>query len=486
MKGQNYIAGEWQKQSGSAFSSHDSATGEAIWTGASSEKSEVDSAVAAAREALPSWRRLSPENRCASVKQFIDSLDRYAPALVTAISQEVGKPPWEAISEVNAMVGKVEISIDAARWRCGDLFQSAPDHKITTTHRPHGVVAVFGPFNFPGHLPTGHIIPALLAGNTIVFKPSELTPLVGEILIRIWEAAGLPKGVVNLVQGGPETGKLLSSHPGIDGLFFTGSAATGLALSEQYGKTPEKILALELGGNNPLIVTDVEDLRSAALTTVISAFSTAGQRCTCARRLIVVENDPFIETVLEFVDGVQYGHHTDQPQPFLGPVISEHVQSHLIDIQEQLIDRGAIPLRPMQTGTRALLSPGILDVTGVSERTDEEYFGPLLQLIRVSNLQEAIEEANNTRFGLSASILTSKEDEFRTFYDLARAGIVNWNAPTNGASSRHPFGGIGLSGNHRPSAYYAADYCAYPVVSTEIPKLEMPKTIPHGITLKSS
>ena len=353
-------------------------------------------------------------------------------------------------------------------------------------HKPHGVVAVFGPYNFPGHLPNGHIVPALLAGNTVVFKPSELTPATAEEMVKLWEKAGLPAGVLNLVQGEKETGIALASHPGIDGLFFTGSSGTGKLIHQQFGGQPGKILALEMGGNNPLIVTELKNSKAAIHDTIQSAFITAGQRCTCSRRLFVPVGswgDQFISQLVDASSKLTVGHWDDDPQPFMGALISEQAANHILSAQQQLLKLGATSLleaRKLQEAT-ALLSPGIIDVTAVQHLPDEEYFGPLLQVIRYSDFMAAIDEANNTRYGLSAGLFSDKQQDYDLFLAHIRAGIVNWNRPITGASSEAPFGGIGESGNHRPSAYFAADYCSYPVASVESDSLIMPEKLSPGL-----
>jgi len=385
------------------------------------------------------------------------------------------------------MFNKIDISIEAYRNRTGESSREQPLGVLKTRHRPHGVIAVLGPFNFPCHIPNGHIIPALLAGNTVVFKPSEYTPLSAELTMKCWEKSGLPSGVINLIQGGRETGMYLSGNTNINGLFFTGSWNTGKILSEQFAKTPEKILALELGGNNPLVVCGVADFKAAALLTIQSTFITSGQRCSCARRLIVPkgkEGDDFVQELIEMIKKIKVGTYTDIPEPFMGPVISEDSATHLIASMEVLQSLGGKVLSKMRLLQldSGLLSPGLIDVTHISNRQDQEFFGPLLQLIRVRDFDAALLEANNTAYGLSAGIISDKKEYYERFLKSVRAGVVNWNTPLTGASSWAPFGGIGLSGNHRPSAYYAADYCAYPVASVEVEKATLPKSEVPGIS----
>src|SRR5439155_987622 len=203
------------------------------------------------------------------------------------------------------------------------------------------------------HLPNGHIVPALIAGNAVVFKPSEKTPATGALLVQCFHAAGIPEGVVRLLIGGPDQGRALASEPGIDGLLFTGSARAGMAIHKQFAETPHKILALELGGNNPLVVWAAKDIEPAAMIAVQSAY----------------------------------------------------------------------------------LTPALIDVTDVRDRPDEEIFGPVLQVIRVKDFDAAIEEANNTRFGLAASLVGGSPELYDKFWANVRAGVINWNKPTNGAPS---------------------------------------------------
>ena len=478
------IDNQWRSGTGAELHSLNPASGQTIWRGKTATSEQVDAAVSAARTAFAAWSVTALEQRIAVLEAFRARLEARKPELAETISQETGKPYWETLTEVAAMIGKIAISISAYAERTGER-RPAPGTLLR--HKPHGVVAVFGPYNFPGHLPNGHIVPALLAGNTVVFKPSELTPLVAERTLECWLEAGLPPGVINLVQGAKDTGIALAGHGGIDGLFFTGSPATGQALHRQFAGQTGKILALELGGNNPLMVHGVGNLEAAAYNTIQSAFLSAGQRCTCARRLIVpggAEGDRFIQALVQMMGGIQVGSHEQRPEPFMGPVISNQAAEQLLQVQDELQTMGGevlVRMRRLQVD-KPFLSPGLLDVSAIAERPDKEAFGPFLQLLRVADVETAISEANRTRFGLSAGLFSDDKTLFEQFYRHIRAGIVNWNRPLTGASSGLPFGGIGDSGNHRPSAYYAADYCAYPVATLETEQLSLPETFSPGLT----
>ncbi len=447
-------------------------TSEALWSGPAVDAAGVDATMARARRAAGAWALTALAERIAVARAYADQVRTAAEPLARLISQETGKPLWETRTEVASVVGKVEISIAAQAERAGVSAQDTGGMVQALRHKPHGVLAVLGPYNFPAHLPNGHIVPALLAGNAVVFKPSELTPAVGLYMAELWAKAGLPEGALQVVVGAAETGRALAGHPDLDGLLFTGSAMTGLALHRQFAGQPGKMLALEMGGDNPLVVWDAADAAAAAQLIVQSAYLSAGQRCTCARRLILPagpKGDAILDTVTALIDRVIIGAPFDEPQPFMGPVIANPAAERLLSAAESLIGHGARAIRPLNrlVEGRPFLSPALLDVTEVAERPDEEYFGPLLQLIRVPDFEAAITEANNTAYGLAAGLISDDEALYRRFWAGARAGIVNWNRPLTGASSKAPFGGVGLSGNHRPSAYYAADYCAYPVAGLE-------------------
>ncbi|MFS9380386.1 succinylglutamate-semialdehyde dehydrogenase [Citrobacter sp. ANG330] len=481
-----WINGDWVTGQGEHRVKKDPVRGDVLWEGQDADAAQVMQAARAARAAFPAWARRPFSERQVIVEKFAGLLENNKADLTAIIARETGKPRWEAATEVTAMINKIAISIKAYHARTGEQQSELPDGAATLRHRPHGVLAVFGPYNFPGHLPNGHIVPALLAGNTLLFKPSELTPWTGEAVIRLWEQAGLPHGVLNLLQGGRETGQALSALDALDGLLFTGSANTGYQLHRQLAGQPEKILALEMGGNNPLIIEDPADIDAAVHLTIQSAFVTAGQRCTCARRLLVkkgAQGDAFLARLVEVSQRLQPGRWDDEPQPFMGGLISEQAARNVFDAWQQFESLGGQTLlapRLLQPGT-SLLTPGIIELTGVTNLPDEEVFGPLLGVWRYERFDEAIAMANNTRFGLSCGLVSPDRAQFDQLLLEARAGIVNWNKPLTGAASTAPFGGVGASGNHRASAWYAADYCAWPMASLESPALTLPATLSPGL-----
>jgi succinylglutamic semialdehyde dehydrogenase len=483
----NFINGQWQAGHGAEMATIDPSNGRQTWSSLESTAEDVAAACGAARAAFEGWALTSLEERIAIVTRFRDLLKEDAEELARLIAEEVGKPLWEARTEVTTMANKVDISIQSYNSRTGESRNKVADGDAVLRHRPHGVFGVFGPYNFPGHLPNGHIVPALIAGNTIVFKPSEYAPRTAVKTVQLWEKAGIPAGVVNLVNGGRDTGIALGQNGEIDGVLFTGSSQTGAALHRQFAGQTGKLLALEMGGNNPLVVWDVKNVDAAVFMAISSAFISAGQRCTCARRLIVkegAEGDAFIARLVDVAAKLVVGPSDAEPQPFMGPVVSAAIAKRLVQAQHDMVAKGGkllLEMKLLQEGT-GFVSAGIVDTTHAQGIPDEEWFGPLLQVIRVKDFDAAIKAANNTGYGLASGLLSEDESLWKKYQVLARAGIVNWNRPTTGAASSAPFGGVGKSGNHRPSAYYAADYCAYPVASIENSALEMPAKLSPGMT----
>ncbi len=477
-----FINGEWVEGLGEYLVSTTPCENKVLWEKRTANPKQTEDAVESAKNAAPLWRQLPLEERHSIARRFSEILKNKQAELAKVISLETGKPLWESTAEVTAMINKVDISIHAQKERAGE----SANGKLFLSHRPHGVMAVFGAYNFPGHLANGHIVPALIAGNTVVFKPSDLTPYTAEFTVRCWQEAGTPPGVINLLQGNRAVGEALSNAD-INGLLFTGSSSTGKLIHQQMAGKPEVLLALEMGGNNPLIVGDAKDINSCVNTIINSAFMSAGQRCTCARRLIVVENSQSAELYKQLLDTTKrliVGRWDDEQEPFLGPLINIVAAKHLLQAQNNLISLGGRSLHAMQATKLGLpfLSPGILDMTEAANVPDEELFGPLLQMYRVNSFDAAIALANNTRYGLAAGLISDSPVEQETFKRDIRAGVITINSPTAGASSSLPFGGVGASGNHRPSAYYAADYSAWPQTLTQgEPTTQQKNTITRGI-----
>jgi len=467
-----YIGGQWRKGRGPALSKSCPATGEPVWSGGSADDAEVAEAVASARTAFRDWSRRPQSERTAILERYAEEIGKRTEAIAEVISREMGKALWDSRAEAATMKAKIAVSIAAQKERAGEKVEAAAFGAARLTHRPHGVMAVFGPFNFPGHLPNGHIVPALLAGNTCVFKPSELAPGIAALMAECFEAAGLPPGCLNIVQGGRETGGALIAQV-INGLLFTGSATTGVYFHKHFAGRPDVILALEMGGNNPLIIWNPADVDAAADIAAQSAYLTTGQRCSCARRVILPEGqfgDAVIEAIVARARGLRIGA-WNEPDIFMGPLVSEKARKQALDFQALLISHGAKPILALEGLPRGggFVSSGVVDVTAASGFPDEELFGPLMQVVRVKTFEEAIIRANATKYGLSGGLVSDDDSLWEMAYREMRAGVLNRNRPTAGASGSMPFGGPGLSGNFRPGAYYAADYCAWPQASQLAP-----------------
>jgi len=472
---------------GARFESYNPADDQLIWSGHADTQKEIEQKVIKAKHAWMDWSRQPLEQRIAVVKRFAAFLQQKQNIFAQLIAEETGKTLWESRQEVASMNNKVVISIDAYHSRTGQHDHIRDNIMQQVSHRALGVLVVLGPYNFPGHLPNGHIVPALLAGNAILFKPSEWTPMVAEFTLNLWHEAGLPEHVLQVVYGGAAAGECLIQQELINGVLFTGSFKTGQALHRHFAGKPEKMLALEMGGNNPLIAMDIEDVDAAVYHIVQSAFITTGQRCTCARRLIIHHDkrgDDVLERLVAVIKTLKIDDYHSVPEPFMGCLIDKSVAEKMLQTQQMWQEKetkSILPLRNLEDKT-AWVSPGVWDVTDC-QLPDEEVFGPLLQVIRAHHFDQALDIANATQYGLAAGLLTNNERLYSSFSQSIRAGVMSYNRPTTGSSSYAPFGGIGHSGNYRPSGFYAADYCAYPVSSQTAESLKVPQQMMPGITL---
>lgn len=486
----NLIGGKWIPIPGETIASRNPARPDrVVWRGASSPQAAHE-AIAAARDALPAWSSMSFDRRAEALRSFQKLAKDRADAFAEILCDETGKALWECKAEAGLLSAKVDITLEtgefSGRHRVTDFsFPMGETKRAACYFRPHGVMACLGPFNFPGHLPNGHIVPALAMGNTVVFKPSDKTPGVGQFLAELYaealDSVGAPPGVVNLVQGGVDVASAVIASPDIDGVLFTGSWPVGRKILEASLDYPGRMVALELGGNNPAVVLPDADLRQAAIEIVRCAFITTGQRCTCTRRLIVHEAvaDRLIPAIVEAASRLVVGDPRSAEPVFMGPIINEASQQAVFRFERRLAEAGGRVLlgsRPLEGREGWYVTPSIVEVDrfvnrpgddpeGFHPGCDEEIFGPLLRIARVSDLDGAIDQANRTRYGLAASIFTRDEQAQRRFLAECRAGCVNVNTGTAGASSKLPFGGLGNSGNHRPAGAFSLDYCAFPTAN---------------------
>lgn len=489
--GKHYIDGHWIAGSGKHFESINPCHAHCVWQGHIGTSAEAGAAFEAAKRAQINWGHLSWETRASYLETFANTVLKKKAILVHLISLETGKPLWEAETEADAVIQKIKLTIEAYQTRICSQFSQTETTRHHLGYKPHGVVVVLGAFNFPAHLSNGHIIPSLLSGNTVIYKPSEYTPLVAEFITQCFHESELPQGVLNLIQGDPTTAKALIALP-IQVVCFTGSYATGVKIHQQLSARPEVLLALEMGGNNPLVIDEkLDNIDAAVYLTLLSAYLTTGQRCTSARRLIIPNNktgSTFLNALQKAMHHLVIGPPENIPTPFMGPIIRPTQAMKHLNAAANLIYLGAEPITPMQiiTENSGFLSPGLLDMKKVHQPPDEEIFAPLLTLYRYDDFDEALALANQTKYGLVAGLFSDSEARFHKFYQTVRAGLINWNTATIGASSRLPFGGIGRSGNHRPSGYFAVDYAAYPIASLETDKLSIPNRLLPGVQLGSS
>ena len=484
----NFINGEWKNTLGEKFTSYSPINKELLWNCNKSTNDDVNLAVESAKSAFRIWSELEVKDRINYLQSYVDILKENKEELSKAIAYEVGKPLWEAITEVNSMIGKLEPSIEAFELRNKTIIKEQADGtKSVTKFKPHGVVAIIGPYNFPGHMPNGHIMAALLAGNTVILKPSEKVPFVSEKIMELWERANLPKGVINMIQGDKDTGENLCLNDDVNGVFFTGSKKAGQKIEELC--LHKKICVLEMGGNSPFIVWDTSNIDGAVITAIQSSFITSGQRCSTARRLIVPNNEfgnTFLDRLVKVSKNIKIGKPEDEEEPVMCSLQSKELVDNIINKQEKLISKGGkvlLEAKRINELGEAFIAPGIIDVTDISEVIDEEIIGPFVQITRVNDFTSALEVANNTCYGLAAGIITENKELYKIFERDIKAGVISLNKQLTGASKFAPFGGIKDSGNYRPSGFLATDYCTYAVAYAETEKVKEIKDLPKGIRL---
>lgn len=438
----------------------------------------VDKAVDSARKAFKTWQLVPFEEKKKLLLKFKTLLEKNHDRLENIICREVGKPSWETKTEIKSMINKIDITLKEGLdvIKSFEVQQAAKNSLGRCRYKPRGVLVVLGPFNFPGHLPNGHIIPALVTGNCVVFKPSELTPGTGQIYSEIIHQVGFPPGVFNLVQGEGRIGGYLAKHPDIDGILFTGSYDTGFKIQQETFHDYWKIRALEMGGKNATIILQDADINKALVDTIQSSYLTTGQRCSATSRIIIHKEvaSEFIERfhnlskdlIIDHPYAEQFGRKT----PFMGPLINDKAQEKYLKFQDMATREGAEKIMRGKALERKpngyYVSPSIYLIKASNPKSvfqQTELFAPSVSIYIVNNIDEAIEIANQTTYGLVLSVFTSSEKSYEKAFQLSRTGLVNWNTGTVGSSSKLPFGGLLKSGNDRPTALFATQYCTYPV-----------------------
>ncbi|HPI39989.1 MAG TPA: succinylglutamate-semialdehyde dehydrogenase [Pseudobdellovibrionaceae bacterium] len=436
----------------------------------------IEQACGAARRAYPKWAQLTLDERKSYLWKLKDSFIAHENKMAEVIARDTGKPLWEALTEAKALSAKIDITLNYSLDLIKEerIENALPGVTGVIRHRSRGVMAVVGPFNFPAHLPNGHIIPALIAGNTVVFKPSDQTPAVGQLMAEIIHHSGLPAGVFNMIQGDGESGRKLVLHEEVDGILFTGSYEVGLKIKQETLSHYGKILALEMGGKNATVVWEDANLDKAIYETLIGAYLSSGQRCSGTSRVILHPKiaTEFTDRFYEAAKKLSIGHWDDKP--FMGPLINSTAVEKYLRFQEianrencESLMRGKV-LDLKHKGY--YVTPSIHLVNKFDNKSvyqKSEIFGPNVALFQVGEFEEVMSIVNSTGFGLCMALFTENKALYEKAQFHARVGLLNWNRTTNGASSRLPFGGLGKSGNDRPSAHYAIQYCSIPVSSLE-------------------
>ena len=485
----NYVGGKWikEKEALEIFESISPIDESVLWQGEKAANNTINLCVEVANEAQKNWMNMDFDTRSSYLRKYVQLVEDNRDELARRIMIEVGKPQWEANAEVNSVIGKLNPSIEAFKQRNATIVRAQGQGKSVTRFRPHGVVGVVGPYNFPAHMPNGHIITALLAGNTVIIKPSEKVPYTSEFIMEIWDKVGLPDGVINMLQGDSAVGERLCLSKGVHAILFTGSRNVGEHIDKLCAG--EKICALEMGGNSPLIVWDTTNMDAAVLATIQSSFITSGQRCSSARRVIIPDNsfgEHFVTKLVKATQRIVVDRPDSVHQPFLGPMKDKKFVDILLQKQRELVELGGeilVECKRKENLGPAYVTPGIIDMTNAKREFDEEIIGPFIQLKRVRSFDEALDEANNTKYGLAAGVFTEDEQLYKKFAQNIKAGLINWNQQLTGASGWAPFGGIKASGNCRPSGYLATDYCVYSTASLEFEQIVMPDKLPCGIIL---
>jgi len=446
-------------------------------------EADVDAAVARARAAFPRWRDAGFEARSAIVRRFASIAGSRVEQLALLIAREVGKARWDARGEAALLAPKVDATLGDG-MRFVETLRPAPG--ANATFHPRGVLAVLGPFNFPAHLPNGHIVPALAMGNTVVLKPSEHAPAVAEWMAASGREAGLPPGVLAVVHGDVHVGGALARHPDVDAVLFTGSYPTGAALKAATLDQPGKLLALEMGGNNAVVVCEDADLDLAVAETAFSIAVGTGQRCTCAGRVFAARPilDAFQSKLVAVLDGLKIGPPLEEGV-FMGPLISRAAYDRVVAARAETRRVGGERLLEVESGFEPpYVGAGLVRYESIAQThavQREEIFGPVAALYAFDDLDEAIAAVNDSDYGLAAALFTRDRASYRHCVGRIRTGILNWNRGTVGASGKLPFGGLGKSGNDRPAGITSGVYCTVPQAHLESEAAFDPAALPPGM-----
>jgi aldehyde dehydrogenase (NAD+) len=478
VKARNYINGEWHDGKAQFESLNPADKRVVVGTAPLSGSSDVDQAVAAAKAAYPAWRDLSWVKRAELIDAFAQLLKRDISELSDLCTRECGKAINEGRADAVEALHMAQYIAGLGRLPIGSIISSeiaAKDAFIL--RKPKGVVACITPWNFPVAIPLWVVLPSLLAGNTVVFKPAEQTPICGHKLIELMHEAGFPAGVVNLLHGmGEEVGDPLVKHKDVAAVLFTGSRAVGKYIQQVAAGDAYKFAATEMGGKNATLVLEDADLEIAASACVLGAFKTSGQRCVSTSRIIVdrkIEKD-FTQRFLEKAARLKIGDGIHE-ETFMGPLIEDsglekwkfHNQKAREEGAEVLVDGKVLTDGDLAHGN--FVSPFIYRFEHYKPNTfclREEAFSPHVAIIGISGMEEAVEVYNDTDYGLAMAVITEDYRKWRWVRDHAEFGLGYVNLPSIGAEVHLPFGGVKASGNGHPGAEGILDSVTHKVAFT--------------------
>lgn len=454
----------------------------------------VHEAVTSAKRAFQSWKRIPATERIGHVTKYGDLIKQRSEELARAITFEIGKPLWESRAEVQE-------TIDLIKYYAKRGSQTTVEMKIEEADAdsagfvrfmPRGTMAVITPATVPVFASFMHLIPALMDGNTVVLKASKRAPYVGQCLAEICHDSGFPSGVLNVIQGDEELGRRLVGHPEIDGILFTGSFETGTKIRKAVTSDYWKVLVLDTGGKNAMLVWDDADYQRSLKDALMGSLLTSGQRCTSSSRILVHKKlfDRFVTDFHALAKRcrVDHGATEGDDAPFLGALVSEEAMENYLRFQGIAVREGGEEImrgKPLEREKKGFyVSPSIHridnpDAKSVYQTT--EIFGPDVALYCVEDLQQAAEIINLTRHGLCASIYTGARENYLRLADDARVGLLHWNRPTTALAYMLPYGGIKQSGNARPMGSFAGYQCTYPLSSLESEKQKSASAYPTTI-----
>ncbi|MEZ4814377.1 MAG: aldehyde dehydrogenase family protein [Bdellovibrionota bacterium] len=440
---------------------------------------DIEEATAIGRAAFKEWKLVPVENRIQALTRFGVEIEKRSELLARLIAFEIGKPLKEAKGEVAALVNKIKVTCDAGLSYVKTQRVSMPNGHGEIHYRPKGLMLVIGPFNFPVHLSHGHIVPALLMGNSVILKPSEKAPYSAQVYMEAFEASDFPPGVLQMLHGNPEMSTRLVRHPEIDGVIATCSFEVGAKIQNALASNPEKIVALEMGGKNAAIIWEAGEggIEKIANDLITSCFLTTGQRCTALSRTYVKRDllDAVLSCFHDKAKKLIIGNPFDEnPDPFMGPIVTAQAMekflrydtlaanenAEVIMRPKRLEKIGRASEKPLPEGY--YVAPSIHLVSkwnAESSYQNHEIFGPDMFFCPIDSLDEGIEATNANQYGLSFSLFSPKLEDFNYVADRVDVGLAYWNKPTVGASALLPFGGWKRSGNHRPAGIFAIYAC---------------------------